>query len=108
MPSLIGLLFFSIMQIIFLPLLKLQNVFYNEEITLVQNYKKMKVFKNYKINRIKRYFFYFYKIEILDEEIKSVLLFPHISGVFFKFGFKPDSIKRYEETIKQKKIDSTN
>lgn len=101
MPFLVGFIFFLIIQIILLPLLKLRDVFYNEEITIIQDCKKRKVFKNYEIKRIKRHFFYFYIIEFLNDELKKVLFFPHISGVFLKFGFKPKSIKHYEELLKQ-------
>ena len=106
MPFLIGLIFFLIIQIILLPLLKLRDVFYNEEITIIQDRKKKEVFKNYQIKRIKRHLFYFYIIEILNDELKRVLILPHISGVFLKLGFKPTSIKQYEKIIEQTYLES--
>lgn len=99
MPFLIGFIFFLIIQIIILPLLKLRDVFYNEEITIIQDCKKKEVFKNYQIKRIRRHLFYFYIIEIENDELKRVLLLPHLSEVLFGFKFVPESIQKYQSFL---------
>ncbi|OPZ31388.1 MAG: hypothetical protein BWZ00_00580 [Bacteroidetes bacterium ADurb.BinA174] len=106
MPFLIGFIFFLIMQISLLPLLKIQNVFYNDGVTIIQGFKKKEVLKNHEIKEIKRHLFFFYKIEMLNNELKRVLFFPHLSETILKFGLKPKSIKCYEEVIKRANLES--
>lgn len=93
--------FFGFLLLLFLcvPLFKLNDIYYNEDFTIVINKGKMKRYKNSEIKLVKRYLFYFFRIEFKDPTTKKILFFPHISEVFFGFKFVPKSIKKYRSFL---------
>lgn len=95
MPFVVNLIGFLIFLLLSFPLFKLKDIYYNEEITIIIDKGKIERFKNLEISFVKRYYFFFFRIEFKDSSQKSILFMPHLTEVFFGFKFVPKSINKY-------------
>jgi hypothetical protein len=99
MPFFLGLSFFFFLQILYIPLFKLKDIYYNEDVTLIINKGKIDRYYHSDIKRIKRYCFYFFRVEFNDTTKEKILFLPRLSEVFFGFNFIPKSIKSYRTLL---------
>lgn len=101
MPFFLGLSFFFILQLLYIPLFELKDIYYNEDVTLIIKKGKISRYYNSDIKRIKRYCLYFFRVEFKDRTKKKILFLPRLSEVFFGFRFGPKSIKKYKSILEK-------
>lgn len=90
MPFVLNFVGFSIFLLFCNPLLKLKNIYYNEDITVIIDKGIIKRFNNIEIKSVKRYYFYFFRIEFKDSSKKRFFLF----RAFLKFFLVLNSYQR--------------
>jgi hypothetical protein len=96
----IALVFTGFMLLMVPPML-VQRVWYDDEKLYANNYRKTKEIPLSKVKGVRRWMFYFYKIDYLNEknEKKGVLFMPHIIERFEAMMGMPESLEIFEEEV---------